>query len=77
MSNICDNNDAYIPVKCNITLIGHNRTQTAFKNCSPFSKCITKIDGTTTADAEDLHFVMPLYNLLEFSSSNSDMAGSL
>ena len=34
-------------------MIGHQATQIAFKNCAPFTKCITKIDGTTIDDAED------------------------
>ena len=33
----------------------------AFKNCAPFTRCITKIDGTTTDDAEDLDLVAPMY----------------
>ena len=52
-------------------------TQVAFKNCAPFSKCITKIDGTTTDDAEDLNFVMLMYNLIEYSSNYSETTGSL
>ena len=31
--------------------------------------CITTIDGTTIDDAEDLDLVMPMYNLLEYSSN--------
>ena len=31
-----------------------------FKNCAPFTKCITKIDETTIDDAEDLDLVMPV-----------------
>ena len=45
-SNLCAFNDAYILVKA------------AFKNCAPFIKCITKIDGTTIDDAEDLDLFM-------------------
>ena len=37
-SNLCDYNDAYILVRHNITIIGHNEaTQVAFKNCAPFT----------------------------------------
>ena len=36
-----------------ITIIGHQVTQVAFKSCAPFNKCITKIDETTTDDAEN------------------------
>ena len=39
-------------------------TEVAFKNCAPFSKCITKIDGTTIYDAKDLDLVTLMYNLL-------------
>ena len=45
-TNLCDYKDAYILVRCDITIIWHQATQVAFKNCAPFTKCITKIDGT-------------------------------
>ena len=47
---------------CNITIIGHQVTLVAFKSFAPFIECITKIDGSTIGDAEDLHLAMPLYN---------------
>ena len=40
------------------------------------SNCITKSDGTTIDDAEDLDLAMQMYNLLEYSSSYSDTTGS-
>ena len=40
-------------------------------------KCITKIDGATIGDAENLDLVMSMYNLLECSSNYCDMTGSL
>ena len=48
--NFCDYNDAYILARGNITIIGHQVTQVAFTNCAPFTKCITKIHGTTIDD---------------------------
>ena len=36
-----------------------------------------KIDGTTRYDAEDLDLVMPMYNLVEYSSNNPETTGSL
>ena len=51
--------------------------QVAFKKYAPFTKCITKIDGTTIDDAEDLDLVMPMYNLIEYSSNYSETTGSL
>ena len=53
-SNLCDYNVAYILVRRDITIVGDNGTHVAFKNCAPFIKCLTKIDGTTRTDAEDL-----------------------
>ena len=76
-SNICDSNDVYIPVRGNITNTGHSVTQVPFRNFLPFIKCISKNDGTTTDDVEDLDLVMLMYNLLEYSSIYSDMTGSL
>ena len=40
---------------CDINVIRHQLTQVALKNCVPFTKCITKVDGTTIDDAEDLY----------------------
>ena len=59
-SNLCNYNNAFILVRANITIIGHQVTQLAFTNCAPFTECITKIDGTTIDDAEDLHLFMPI-----------------
>ena len=67
----------FILVRCNITIAGHDlATYVAFKNCAPFTKCITKIDGTTIDDAEVLDSVMPMHNLIEYSSNYSETTGS-
>ena len=70
-SNLCGYNDAYILVGGNITIIELQETQVAFKNCPLFPKCVTKIDGTTTNDAEDLDSVMWMDNVIEYSSNYS------
>ena len=50
----------------------------AFRNCIPFSKCITKIDGTTIDNAEELNLVIDImYNLLECNSNYSDTTSRL
>ena len=36
-----------------------------------------KIDETTIDGAEDLDLVMPMYNLIEYSSNHSETMGSL
>ena len=71
-SNRCDYNDGYISVRGDITIIGHNLTQVAFKNCTTFTKCITKTDRRTVDDAEDLDLIMSIYNLLEYNSNYSE-----
>ena len=38
-----------------------------FKNNAPFTNCISKIDNALIDNAEDLDFVMPMYNLIEYS----------
>ena len=67
-SNLFDYKDAQNLVRGDITIIGHQIDQIAFKNYAPFTMCITKIDETTIDDAEDLDLVIPMYNLIEYSS---------
>ena len=60
-----------------ITTALNNATPVTFKNCAPFIKCITKIDGGKIDDAEDLDLVMPMFNFIEYSSNCSETTGSL
>ena len=77
-SNLCDYSDAYILVTGNITATGGNaNTKVAFKNCAPFTKCITHINNEHVDDAENLDIIMPMYILIEYSNNYSDNAGSL
>ena len=63
-SNLCDYNDTYVPVRGDIINAAHNHAiSVAFKNCTPFTKCITKIDGTIIGDAGDLDLTMLMYNV--------------
>ena len=76
--NLCDCNNAYILVRGSIATTAHNiPTLVAFKNCALFVKCVTKYNGTTVDDAEDLDLVKPMYNLIEYSSNYSEPTGSL
>ena len=73
-SDLCDFNDAYIVVKGDITLeVDNDANKTnknlAFKNNAPFINSISKINGVRVDNAEDLDFVMPMYNLLEYSKN--------
>ena len=89
-SSLCDYSDAYIIVTGNITVIrtiADNpfrrkqqldvATQVAFKNCAPFEKCSTEIDGTLVDEANFINITMPMYNLIECSDNYSDTSGSL
>ena len=48
-----------------------------FKNCAPFTKCITRINNTDIDNANDIDFVMPMYNIIEYSDHYSITSGSL
>ena len=52
-------------------------TQIAFKNCTPFEKCRTEINGTFVDEADFINITMPMYNLTEYSNNYSDTSGSL
>ena len=36
-----------------------------FKNCAPFTNCISKINNTDIDNAKYIDIVMPMYNLIE------------
>ena len=73
-SSLCDYSDTYILVKGKITITGEGDDAaarqadkrdkgTAFKNCSPFTNCITEINHTQVDNAKDIDIVMRMYNL--------------
>ena len=49
----------------------------AFKNCSPFTNCISEINTTQVDNAKDIDIVMPMYNLIEYSENYAKTTGSL
>ena len=40
-----------------------------FKNCAPFTDCISKINNAQLDNAEDFHIIMPIHNLIEYSDN--------
>ena len=77
-SNLCDYSDAHILVTGNITATGGDaNTRVAFKNCAPFTKCITHINDEHVDNADNLAIILPMYNLIEYSDSYSDTSWSL
>ena len=54
-SSLCDYSDAYILVTGDITATGGDAvTRVAFKNCAPFTKCITHINDEHIDSADNL-----------------------
>ena len=48
-----------------------------FKNCAPFTNCISEINNTQVDNAKDIDIVMPMYNLIEYSENYAKTSGSL
>ena len=85
-SSLCDYSDAYILVKGNITVnntaadgaaANNTNKKVIFKNCAPFTNCISKINNTQIDNAEYIDIVMPMYNLIEYSDNYSKTSGRL
>ena len=81
-SNLCDYAGAYILVKGTITVAGPRNNDAArqanerdkgvtFKNCTPFIKCINRINNTEIDNPKDIDIVMPINNLIEYSDNYS------
>ena len=74
-SSLCYYSDAYILVKGNITVnntaaagggdANNTNKKVIFKNCAPFTNCVSKINNTQIDKAEYTDIVMPMYNLIE------------
>ena len=86
-SSLCDYSDAYIFVKRKITITGDGADDAAiqadernkgvaFKNCAPFTNCISQINNTQVDNAKDIT-VMPMNNLIQYSDNYAKTSGSL
>ena len=85
-SSLCDDGDAYVHVEGTITVnniaaadADANNTNkiVIFKNCAPFTICISEINNTQVDNAKDIDIVMPMYNVIEYSDNYSKTSGSL
>ena len=83
-SSLFDYSDAYILVKGTITVSNTAAEGAAasnvdkkviFKNCAPFTNCISEINNTQIDNAKDM--LMPMYNLIEYSDNYTKTSGSL
>ena len=82
-SSLCDYSDAYMLVSGTITVAaltagrGNNNMQVVFKNCAPFTDCISEIYSAQIDNAKDIDVIMPMYNLIEYSNNYSKKSGIL
>ena len=87
-SILCDYTDAYILVKGTITITGAGADAAAgqaderdkgvaFKNCAPFTNCVSEINNIQVANAKDIDIVMSMHNLIEYSDNYAKTTGSL
>ena len=67
-SSLCDYKDAYILVKGTITVASvpppasnpnNNDKEVVFKNCAPFTDCISETNNTQIDNPKDIYVVMP------------------
>ena len=76
--NLCDYSDAYIFVIGDITVVnGNQNTSIAFKNCSPFTRCVTHLNNEHVETAGNLNIIMNMCNLLEYSHNFAESSGIL
>ena len=85
-SSLCDYSDAYILVKGIITVnnttaagadANNTNKKVMFKNCAPFTNCISEINNAQVDNAKDIDIVMPMYNLIEYSDNYAKTSGTL
>ena len=84
-SSLCDCSDAYILAKGTITVnktaatdadANNTNKKVIFKNCAPFTNCISEVNNTQVDNAKDIDIVMPMYNLIEYIDNYSKTSES-
>ena len=79
-SSLCDYSDAYILIEGTITVnntaaadadANNTNKKVMFKNCAPFTNCMSEINNTIADNTKDIDIVMPMYNLIEYSDNHS------
>ena len=87
-SSLYNYSDAYIVASGTITTTGAGADFAAkrldegnkaviFKNCAPFTDCISEINNNQIDNAKYIDNVMPMYNLIECSNNYSKTSRSL
>ena len=82
-SSLCDYGDVYILATGTITVpntadagaaANNTHKKVIFKNCAPFTNCISEINNTQIDDAQDIDIVMPMH--IEYSDAYLKTSGN-
>ena len=87
-TSLCNYIDAYVLVSGTITINGAGADDAAkrlderereviFKNCGPFTECISEINNTQIYNPKDIDVAMPMCSLMEYTNNYSKISGSL
>ena len=81
-SDLFDYSDAYIVTKGTTTVYDSNANnrinrELVFKNNALFRSCMLKVNNTFIDSTKELHVVISMYNLSEYSDNYSMISGSL
>ena len=85
-TGLCDYSDAYIFAKGTIIVsntaaadadANNTNKKVIFKNCAPFTNCISEINNTQVDNAKDADIVIPMHNLIEYSDNYPETSASL
>ena len=83
-STLCDYSDAYILVSGTIivervaapALYKMLVKKVVFKNCPPFTDCISELSNTQKDHAKHIDVIIPMYDLIEYSDNYLKTSGS-
>ena len=84
--SLCDYSDAYILIKGTIAVadtsaagaaVNNTNKKLIFKNCAPFTNCMSEINNTQIDNAKYIDIIMPMYNLIEYSDNYSENISKL
>ena len=87
-SSLCDYSDVHILAEGKISITGtgddtaarqadERDKAVAFKNCAPFTNCISETNNAQVDNPKDIDIVMPMYYLIEYSDNYLKTSESL
>ena len=87
-SSLCGYSDLYMLVSRTIKLTGERDNYTEkradekskraiFKNCAPFTDCISEINNTQIDSAKVIDIVISMYNVIKYRNNYSKTSESL